>query len=654
MILLALIISSGTVSYLLLFTPQNQTAPPQEVIIEPHPYNNLNWWDIAEEIASLSELLEPLGKIAGFGNRYMKNPNTHYYTAASYLIDRLNDLGIETDYVGTHYSVLGHQRGYGTDKRAIVFGAHLDSDESGIGVQQNAGGCAVVSAIASILSQFRLPIDIYYGFFSYNTVFLDDQQQLRAMWGSKDVAQYLKDNGVKVIAYYNFDELLYVDPLQDPHERLLAEYNNMFTYGYHETKYLADLLVAAMQRTGMDVMSSVQDWSTQTDHWSFWHEGFPAINVRGGHTIDPENAPADVVSSTSYDKEQALNLAKAAASVAVYLGLKGNGHETSFKLKQTLEPKGQAFIRTVISNPQTLKLSGSKSINGTVRISFHNGTNTLYGPIEISEQRFSIQTPSIIPLGPLYVQVTNLYDEPVDIELYLNYTSDTDGDGTLDKDQYSWPEPNPPLDWDHDLLPDDEEKLYGTDIFISDTDSDSIADGVEVMYGMDPLRDDTLEDLDHDGLNNIRELMMGLDPSTNDTDGDAMDDYWEVTFLTNPLVNDSAADYDNDTLTNYQEYIYGSDPWSSDGDFDGVPDVEEVARGMNPLSDDTDNDGLRDQLELIDGLDPLIPDYDVDLAPDGYDHNPKINTIIIILLISIVPISIGTVIFWRKMYHSNN
>ncbi len=651
-VILLLVLSSGTLSYFFLFNRNQTTTSTSEETYTPDPLNNLNWWDIAEQFADYPDIIGPLGRIAGFGNRYNPHEQTGYYKAANYLINLLQGWGIDADYVGTHYAILGHQKGYGTDNRAIVFGAHLDTDESGIGVQNNAGGCAVVAAIAKILSHFRLPIDVYYGFYSYNMVFLDSQKQMHALYGSKDVVKYLKDHKVKVIASYNFDELLFVDPLQDQHRRVLAEYNNIYTYGYHKTRYLADLLVAALKRTGLDVMTPVQNKLTQSDQQSFWAQNYPAINVRGGHTIDTENPPPDTVSSTRYDKNQALMLAKAAASVAVYLGMKGNGKETSFKMKRTLDAHEQVSIYTAISYPQKLTLTGTKSVNGTLRISFNNDTTLLYGPVDISATNYSIQTDQV-PLGPLTVQIRNLDDQPIDVELYLHYKSDTDGDNVLDSVQYSWPPPNPPLDWDGDLLPDANESQYGTDIFVSDTDGDSVPDGVEVMYGMDPLRDDTHDDNDHDGLSNIREIQLHLNPATNDTDSDGMDDFWEVTFDTNPLVNDSQLDYDNDTLTNLEEYRYGADPQSSDGDFDGVPDSEEVARGMNPLSADTDKDGLNDRLELLDGLDPLRPDYDIDFVMDGFDHNPKINTILIVILISFLPIVIGTIVFRRRLYKSN-
>jgi hypothetical protein len=88
---------------------------------------------------------------------------------------------------------------------------------------------------------------------------------------------------------------------------------------------------------------------------------------------------------------------------------------------------------------------------------------------------------------------------------------------------------------------------------------------------------------------------------------------------------------------------------SSDGDFDNLSDAEEVALGTNPLSEDSDNDGLRDQLEIIEGLNPLVPDYDLDIAPDGLDHNPRISSIIVIGLLTVIPVGFGSFIFWRRL-----
>lgn len=650
MALVAIIAVSGTLGYFIFFNQTPEIPPPPVPVIEPHPYNNLNWWDIAWDLGEFTELLTPMGEVVARGNRHNENPNSGYTSAADYLINRLEEWGIPTQYVEPHMAVLGHQEGYGSDNRAIVFGAHLDSDQTGTGVRQNAGGVGVVTLIAKILSQFRLPIDVYYCYFSYNTVFIDEQQVNRAMWGSKEIAALLKTNNVDVIAFYNFDEVLFVDPLQPMDERLIVEHDIVSTLGYHKTRYLADLLITAMQTAGLNVISADENSLTQTDHWAFWDEGYPAVNVQSGHSIDPEFTPPDTMSSSSYDLEQASYLARAAAAVAVYLAQQGNGEDASYKVQRVFEPGETITIRPVVTVSQILTINGTKSMNGSLELRITGGGQDILEATLVSDTNFTITSDEFASVGPIAMTIRNTHSDTMDVELYLEYESDIDGNGATDAEQYSWSEPDPPLDWDQDGLSDEDETDAGTDIFVGDTDMDSVADGTEVFYGMDPLRDDTLEDIDEDGLNNIREIQLGTHPGLNDTDADAMDDLWEVVFLTDPLVDDADLDLDNDNLTNLEEYIYGADPRSSDGDYDGVPDADEVALGMNALSDDTDSDGLRDQLELIEGLDPLTPDYDLDLNPDGPDHNPKINTILVIILITVVPVTIGSIIFRRRLY----
>jgi hypothetical protein len=68
-------------------------------------------------------------------------------------------------------------------------------------------------------------------------------------------------------------------------------------------------------------------------------------------------------------------------------------------------------------------------------------------------------------------------------------------------------------------------------------------------------------DPDHDGLTNRQEYEYGTDPNNPDTDGDGMPDGWEVHNWLDPLRDDSAEDLDGDGFTNLQEYQRGTDPW---------------------------------------------------------------------------------------------
>ena len=624
--------------------PDVDGEPQEELVFDP--FNDLDWWDIAWELGDSREFLTPFNTLAGRGPRWTGTDG--YFLAADYMIERLTTMGIEASYWGLHNSVVGYQKGYGNDSRALVFGAHLDSDEYQTGVNQNAGGCAVVMMIAATLAQFRLPIDVYYCFFSGNMVFIDAMKMKRALYGSIEVATQMNNEGVDVIAFYNFDEVMYRNPDGDESRRIVVEHRPESSVGYHKSLYLADLLVSFMKRSGLDIVQPVQKTSTDSDHTSFWMWGFPAVHVTSGHPVPVDMPPSDTASNVRFNRTQCMVLARAASSLAVYLASRGNGRTTQLRLASTLGPGETSLLRAVITHTHRPVVSCANSTTDMI-LRVYNETHTLLESEIPGNTSFTYETDMDASLGPLTLAVKNTANSTVKIDLLLEIESDVDGDNILDRDEYSWPAPDPPLDWDGDGLGDDLEHDIGTDIFNPDTDLDSLNDGIEVANGLNPLHNDVLEDADSDGLINLREVQIGTNPLSNDTDSDLMPDLWEVTFFTNPLVDDSMDDPDNDTLTNLEEYVHSANPQSGDGDRDGVGDAEEVSRGMNPLNDDTDGDGLRDYLELSEGLDPLVPDYDVDLENDGLDMNPRINEVAVIALMVLIPVAIGSIVFRRRI-----
>jgi len=91
------------------------------------------------------------------------------------------------------------------------------------------------------------------------------------------------------------------------------------------------------------------------------------------------------------------------------------------------------------------------------------------------------------------------------------------------------------LDVDQDGLTAAEEKFYGTDPNIDDTDEDGYKDGEEVRVGFDPLGPGKL-DSDNDGFPDPDEREFGSDPFNPDTDGDGYSDGDEIQNGYNPLI----------------------------------------------------------------------------------------------------------------------
>jgi Bacterial TSP3 repeat len=131
------------------------------------------------------------------------------------------------------------------------------------------------------------------------------------------------------------------------------------------------------------------------------------------------------------------------------------------------------------------------------------------------------------------------------------------------------------VDTDGDGLTDEEEYLAGTSPFLADTDGDGFSDLIEVRQtnaGLDPLfggdadcrmATDRLDD-DGDGLLNCEERYFGTNSRLIDSDADGFPDDVEIRMGTNPASADTLADTDFDGALNGTELAAHTDPSHSD------------------------------------------------------------------------------------------
>lgn len=214
-------------------------------------------------------------------------------------------------------------------------------------------------------------------------------------------------------------------------------------------------------------------------------------------------------------------------------------------------------------------------------------------------------------------------------ELFVHGTNprlkDTDEGGSIDGEEVLVDGTDPVnaqddhLDSDDDGLPNERERVLGTDPFMSDSDHDLLSDGAE--------------DKNHDAKRSDDET----DPKRADTDGDGLSDGVEVlVYHSDPLERDSDADgvVDGDEHALRAEGADCLDPALPDSDQDGLSDGEELMQApqSDPCRADSDGDGIYDAVERSDGTGPrdrraFKPDADGDHLSDDYESKQSLTDV---------------------------
>ncbi|MDG2345527.1 MAG: hypothetical protein P8M62_05680, partial [Opitutae bacterium] len=182
-------------------------------------------------------------------------------------------------------------------------------------------------------------------------------------------------------------------------------------------------------------------------------------------------------------------------------------------------------------------------------------------------------------------------------------STDSDGDGLTDKQEFSSGGNPFSGDTDNNGMPDALEYRYEMNLNTHvDSDADGMPDDYETAFGLSPTDpSDASLDRDSDALSNLEEYQLGTRANYFDSDGDLLGDGWEVNQGLNPLqANLLDGDSDQDGLDTYDEYLNGTNPSLGDSDSDGTPDGTEVAQGSNPANaNDNGQSPATDKLQEV-------------------------------------------------------
>lgn len=570
--------------------------------------------DYSKTIYSLVSRDSYLGyvqKITENGSREVGSDANLY--AIDWIINELEDVSdgrIETEVIGSYQSVVGCLPGYLGEGPSMLVGGHFDSVPGAPGANDDGSGVATAMELARVMSQFEWPLDIYFGFWNAEEI---------GLYGSSEVATEFLVREIEILVHYNIDMILVPDSSAPPDEKLLLVYPP----GYHIGQVWAETAQMMSNNVGNDMIKPVPSnqfsaW-TRSDHYSFIQKGYHSSLFAHQSGVDEDyHTPADAWNNPAYDYDVATELvASLGASMAFIMSL-AYGERMSLRYSGRDTTSYETEYLFAIGMTSNFKMEAIW--DQPARFSLYAPDGTLVESVE--ENRVHSQQ----TIFDTTVSQKGLYRLVIEYEasMWMGYTIDVEydvdynGNGVADSDDPWLFSTAFQDDSDNDDLSNGIENVLGTDFLNPDSDADSMTDGWEYYHGLNPLVDDSAEDLDGDGLINVDEFNSNTNPEVEDSDGDGMDDKWEVDYGLDPIAVDSHEDPDEDTLTNIVEYNLGTSPISSDTDQDSMPDNYEIEMGLNPLvddsTDDQDGDGVSNLDEYLRGTSPNYYDFPIVLA----------------------------------------
>jgi len=533
-------------------------------------------WDIWVDI-STSSFKNYVRKVTENGSRWILAPelystqNGETRDWISEELSRVSNGRIEVELIGEYQSVVGRLPGYlPIDGPAFLVGGHFDSVPGVAGANDDGTGVAAMLEIASVMSEYEWPLDVYFGAWNAEEI---------GLFGSREVAREFRARGVDILVHYNVDMLLVPDP--EDMTVLMVYPAGLYTVG----QYWADLTLQMSNTYGNGIIKPLmsRDFSAwqRSDHWSFIQEAYGSslfAHESGGAYDVWYHTPGDVWTNEAYNYEIAAEAVKSIGAAIAFTQARAYQMPVNGDRSFNLLPSHERNIYMTITR--------ETSINVTSRWWGGGATFTIYDPegYLIDQVTFDDASPwessmvldtPIIRQGVYRLQVFNHRGTTTGYDVSWLYDSDIDGNDIPDSEEFWFDVEHFSTDQDLDTLSDADEMIIGTDWESPDSDSDELPDNWELNYGLNPLDpNDALDDEDGDSLTNLEEFVYGSNPLLIDSDADEIPDNWEIENDLNPSVNDASEDPDNDQITNLEEYRAGTDP--------NVADIEPLNYILTP------------------------------------------------------------------------
>jgi hypothetical protein len=393
--------------------------------------------------------------------------------------------------------------------------------------------------------------------------------------GSKEVAKIWEDDGLEIAALYNVDTILYQYRWAHTNEQILLGYAAISPY--QTSQYWAELVKMIGNMYGQDIFSLMSSdtfplW-TQSDHIRFYQEGYRSVvcAYESGYSLDTVSGTAgDVPNYTSFNYLLGRTLTGVIGASIAFSMSRAYGEKTRHYLGGNIFPQTNRTYPIAITTPTQLNVT-CRWWGGGATFRLLNPSSTevdSFASTNASAWGFSPVLNTILTQPGLYqLEIHNIEEVYIGYEVVIEYDTDVDANGVLDRNEYWLDSTLFHTDTDLDLLNDAMEIIIGTEIDNPDSDSDTMPDGWEYKYGFDPTDpDDAADDPDVDGVPNSVEFLHNLDPLNSDTDLDQIPDLFELENGLDPLVDDADLDPDGDGRSNLMEYMNGTDPQVAEQD----------------------------------------------------------------------------------------
>jgi hypothetical protein len=191
--------------------------------------------------------------------------------AGDFIFNTLTGYGLDVDEDSFNFegyssrNIIGYLPGKTTPSSMVIIGAHYDSyaepdsTQSAPGADDNASGTAAVLEAAKIMAGYS---------FKYSVKFILFSAEEWGLYGSDHYAKEAEKRGEVIIGVINLDMVSYADALPEDLDVIVNT----------NSKWMGTILETAAQNySGIDVLTTKDNYYDYSDHYSFWDYGFAAV-----------------------------------------------------------------------------------------------------------------------------------------------------------------------------------------------------------------------------------------------------------------------------------------------------------------------------------------------------------------------------------------